>query len=58
MKRTSLISTMLALSIVLSIPTTVFGRSNSTDFALSDITDTVTLNHRGHPHHGGHGGCW
>ena len=61
MKRTSLVSTMLALSIVLSIPTIVFGRSNSTDFTLPNNTDTLTLNHRGQPHHGGHGGhggCW
>lgn len=57
MKRTSLVSTVLALSIVLSIPTTVFGHSNSTKFALSNMTDTVTLNHRGNPYHGGHGGC-
>ncbi|WP_152532022.1 hypothetical protein [Leptolyngbya sp. Heron Island J] len=61
MQRTAFISVVLAIAIVLFMPTVALGSANSTDANTSDVTDTVTPKHRGGSHHGGHGnhgGCY
>ena len=58
MKRTSLISTALAVGLILVSPAIARSHFNSTVFNSPEIADTAMTWHRGGNHHGGHGSCW
>jgi hypothetical protein len=61
MKRTSLISTALAIGLVLVGPAIAWSHINPTLSNSPEITDTAMVWHHGGTHRGGqggHGGCW
>ena len=61
MKRTTLISTVLAAGLVFVVPAIAWSHGNPTVSNSPEIADTTLIWHHGGTHHGGHagyGGCW
>ena len=62
MKRTSMVSAVLATAIAVSVPMLAWSYVNPNVPENPDIADAVMPNHHyGGPHRsgqGGHGGCW